>query len=152
MGWFTYQDYGNQFFDPKNVQEVSYIQKLSQARILAKPWMVHGRVTRTLELNDHTKSLYGACFLREKLAEESSLVCAIALPTNQSSATYSLSMDPSKYGLSLQSGSTVALSNLLTGARLGSFASSITYSAYIASLDVQLLKLSVEKQDVTFFS
>ena len=43
MGWFTYQNQGGAFFDPANKARVSYIQMLSNARIIAKDWMVHGQ-------------------------------------------------------------------------------------------------------------
>merc|ERR1719330_1387308 len=59
MGWFTYQNYGNQFFETANAPFVQYIRALSKARIDAKAWMVHGHATRTLALNDKTGTLLG---------------------------------------------------------------------------------------------
>lgn len=148
MGWFTYQNYNDQFFDPANVPEVSYIKKLSHARIAAKMWMVHGRVTRSLMLNDKTGTLHGGCFLREKPTEAASVVCVVALPVNQSAVKYSLSMEPSKYGLAVPGGSQISLTDLITGKILGKFASNITYSASVPAFGVQLLKLTVEKLEV----
>jgi hypothetical protein len=144
MGWFTYQHYGNQFFDPANAGEVAYITKLSNARITAKEWMVHGRVTRTLQ--GLSKDLKGACFLRDSTSKEAaSVVCAIALPTktNPAGGAYSLSIAPSKYGMAVPSGSKVALTDLATGKALGSFDSDVTYSATVPVFGVQLLKLTV---------
>ena len=60
MGWFTYQDQKGAFLEPANAGRVEYIRKLSQARIVGKPWMVHGRATRTLLLNDASGSLKGS--------------------------------------------------------------------------------------------
>ena len=140
MGWFTYKNYGDTFFDPANAAEVAYITKLSNARITAKDWMVHGRVTRTLQgLGDGLK---GACFLRDA-TKEASVVCAIALPTKSSSnATYKLDMLPSKYGLAVPTGSQVAVTDLATGAKLGSYSDRVTYSAALPAFGVALLKLS----------
>lgn len=146
MGWFTYQHYGNQFFDPANAGEVAYITKLSTARITAKNWMVHGRVTRTL--HGLGEGLKGACFLRDVSItppEEASVVCAIALSSkpNPAGVAYKLNMKPSKYGLTVPAGSKVALTNLATGKALGSFDANIVYEATVPVFGVQLLKLEV---------
>jgi hypothetical protein len=148
MGWFTYQNYGNQFFEPANAPYVQYIQALSKARIDAKAWMVHGHATRTLALNDKTGTLLGGGFLRDAAADGSkaaSVVCAVALPTNNNTASFTLDMDPAKYGLSVPADGKVVLSDLQTGEALGSYAGghSVTYSGSIPALSVQLLLLQV---------
>ena len=145
MGWFTYQRYGDTFFDPANAAQVAYITKLSNARIAAKDWMVHGRVTRTLQgLGDGLK---GACFLRDTTRDaSSSVVCAIALPAKSSDAAgvaYKLNMLPAKYGLAVPAGSQVEVTDLATGAKLGSYPNNITYSAAVPAFGVSLLKLTV---------
>ena len=151
MGWFTYQNYKKAFFDPANSREVAYIQRLSQARIAGKAWMVHGRATRTLQLNDPTSALLGQCFLRDKENESHSVVCAVALPTaSPAAATYTLSMIPAKYGLTTPVGSRVFVTDLVTGASLGSYAPAlpVTYSSSVPAFGVQLLKLTVELQSL----
>eukprot|EP00656_Telonema_subtile_P017269 TRINITY_DN19237_c0_g1_i1.p1 TRINITY_DN19237_c0_g1~~TRINITY_DN19237_c0_g1_i1.p1 ORF type:complete len:207 (-),score=39.80 TRINITY_DN19237_c0_g1_i1:103-723(-) len=146
MGWLTYQNYQNQFFDPANAKQLAFIQKLSKARIAAKLWMVHGRATRSLPLNDSTGTLQAGCFLREKSSEAPSVVCAVALPTNSSTGVmYNLSMDPELYGLKLAAGSAVVVTDLMSGSVLGNFKSHVTYSASVVALDVQILKLSVQQ-------
>jgi len=157
MGWFTYQNYGNQFFEPSNAPFVQYIQALSRARIDAKAWMVHGHATRTLALNDKTGTLLGGGFLRDAAADGSevaSLVCAVALPTNNNRASFTLDMDPAKYGLSVPTGGKVVLSDLQTGDALGSFAGgqSVTYSGSVPALSVQLLLLQVVDGPVDIIS
>eukprot|EP01050_Picozoa_sp_SAG11_P031902 SAG11_NODE_10114_length_854_cov_0.800000_2_plen_159_part_01 len=74
MGWFTYQDQGDAFFELANADRVEYIKRLSAGRIAAKDWMVHGRATRTLVLADKTGSLKSGCFLRDKSGETASVV------------------------------------------------------------------------------
>jgi len=148
MGWLTYQNYGDQFFEEANAPYVQYIQALSKARIDAKLWMVHGHATRTLLLNDKTGTLFGGCFLRDTMAdsnEAASVVCAIALPTKNATASYSLNMVPSKYGLMVPAGSMVALSDLQTGKALGSYsdAGNVKYSSSVPAFGVQLLLLRV---------
>jgi len=137
MGWFTYQNYKNQFFDPANAPEVAYIQKLSQARIAAKDWMVHGRATRPLLLNDASGTLKHGCFLRAKPGETASVVCAVALPTSSAATAYTFSMEPSKYGLIVPPGGRVALTDLLTSTVLGTFPLNITYSASVPTFGVR---------------
>eukprot|EP00040_Diaphanoeca_grandis_P028556 m.165564 g.165564 ORF g.165564 m.165564 type:complete len:821 (+) comp31388_c0_seq1:121-2583(+) len=144
MGWFTYQNYGDEFFDPANAKEIAYIQALSLARITAKPWMVFGRATRSISLSDSTNSLHGQCFLRETAKEAASVVCAVALPADTAAATYTLAMEPSKYGLVVPTGSSVQATNLMTGAILGTYSANVTYSASVAPFEVQLLKLEVK--------
>lgn len=145
MGWFTYQNYKDQFFDPANAPEIKYIQALSQARIAAKKWMVHGRATRSLALADTTGLLLGACFLREKSTETNSVVCAVALPQTSPKGppTYSLAIDPKKYGLDVPANSHVVLTDLQTGAAHGTFAGNITYTATVPDFGVQLLLLTI---------
>ena len=52
MGWFTYQNQkgASSWFLAANAGRVEYIRKLSAARIAARPWMVHGRATRSITL------------------------------------------------------------------------------------------------------
>lgn len=147
MGWLTYQNYKEEFFSPTHAEEVSYIQRLSQARILAKPWMVHGRVTRSILLNDSSNTLQGSCFLRET-AEESSVVCAMALPARKPAASFKLNMEPSKYGLSVPAGHVVTVTDLFTGSTLGTYTSTITYGATVQPLTVQVIKLSITPSDL----
>jgi len=143
----AYQNYGNQFFEEANAPHVAYIRRLSAARIDAKLWMVHGRATRSLALNDATGALLGGCFLREKPNEAPSVVCAIAAPAaSPATATYKLAIDPAKYGLGgAPAGAHVQLTDLQTGAALGSFAAGaeVAYSAPLAAFGVQLLKLEI---------
>ena len=61
------------------------------------------------------------------------------------SATYKLAMDPAKYGLVVPPGGKVTLQDLMTGAALGSFGPTVTYSAAVSALEVQVLKLTVAK-------
>ena len=143
MGWFTYQNYDNQFFDPANKGYVQFIQNLSAARIAGKPWMVHGRATRTLTYNNNNTDLQAGCFLRERESETPSLVCALALPTDSGTASYALAMDPSRYGLVVPTGSHVEVTDLLTGSALGSYASQVTCHGSIAPLSVRVLRLRV---------
>ena len=150
MGWFTYQNYGDQFFDAANAPYIAYIQALSRARIAAKAWMVHGRATRTLPLSGATGGhLEGACFLREKVDESASVVCAIALPAaTPAEASFALDLVPARYGLRLPAGSQLQLTDLQSGVVLGSFAAgaNVKYSASVAALRVTLLKLAVAPQ------
>jgi hypothetical protein len=146
MGWFTYQDQGQAFFEPANAERVAYIKRLSAGRIAAKDWMVHGRATRTLKLTDDTGSLRSGCFLREKAGEAPSVVCAISLPSNvTSSVKYGLAMAPSRFGLTVPPGSKVALTDLETTAALGTYEGNITYSGSVSSYGLTLLKLAVTK-------
>jgi hypothetical protein len=159
MGWFTYQDQKDAFFDPANAGRVEYIQKLSQARIVAKAWMVHGRATRSVALNDPSGVLKGSCFVRgdDTPGETPSVACAVASAAN-STSSYTLNMAPARYGLVVPPGSHVVLSVLMKGGAsssnspagasppfLGTFASgsNITHSAAVAGYDVQVLKLEV---------
>jgi hypothetical protein len=107
--------------------------------------MVHGRVTRTLQ--GLGQGLKGACFLREgsPTSKDASVVCAIALPTKKNPAgeTYKLNMEPSKYGLTVPTGSKVVLTDLATGKALGSFDSNVVYSSSVPVFGVQLLKIAV---------
>lgn len=149
MGWFTYQNYGNQFFDPANAQRVAYIRALSRARIAGKPWMVHGRATRTIRFGDPVaSSLMAGCFLREaKGGVAASVVCAIALPSSPAAAApYALDLVPARYGLDVPSGSHVVVSDLMTGAVLGTYTDSVTYGSTVAPLTIQLLHLAVVLQ------
>lgn len=142
MGWFTYQDQGDAFFEPANAGRVEYIKRLSAGRIAAKDWMVHGRATRTLVLADKTGSLKSGCFLRDKTGETASVVCAISLPSNTTSpVSYHLTMAPARFGL--PSGSKVALTDLQSGATLGKFNGNVTYTGSITSYGLALLKVSV---------
>lgn len=146
MGWFTYQDQGQAFFEPANAERVAYIKRLSAGRIAAKDWMVHGRATRTLKLADKTGLLKSGCFLREKSGEAASVVCAISLPSNAtSSATYTLTMAPARFGLTVPPGSKVALMDLETKAALGTYEANITFSGSISSYGLALLKVAVAK-------
>merc|ERR1712048_814823 len=125
---------------------VQYIQDLSKARIDAKAWMVHGHATRTLLLNDKSGTLFGGCFLRDAAvdgSEAASVVCAIALPTKGATASYSLDMNPAKYGLIVPASAAVVLSDLQTGKALGSYsgAGNVTYSGSLPAFGVQLLLL-----------
>jgi hypothetical protein len=55
-------------------------------------------------------------------------------------------MDPAKYGLgAVPAGSHVVVTDLVTGASLGTYTSTITYSASVPAFGVQLLKLVVGK-------
>ena len=54
-------------------------------------------------------------------------------------------MQPSKYGLIVPSGGKVAVSDLLTGAAMGSFVGNVTYSGSVPGFSVKVLKLSVSK-------
>ena len=145
MGWFTYQDQKGAFLEPANAGRVEYIRKLSQARIVGKPWMVHGRATRTLLLNDASGSLKGGCFLRDKQGEAPSVACAIASPEPNGTATFSLAMAPARYGLVVPAGSHVVATDLMTGASLGRFPANVTLSGEVPALGVRVLKLAVEK-------
>ena len=134
MGWFTYQDQGDAFFDPANAERVAYIQRLSAGRIAAKNWMVHGRATRTLAIADKTNSLKSGCFLRDKTGEPASVVCAISLPSNTtSSISYHFTMTPSRFGMVVPPGTKVALEDLETGAILGKFDGNVTYTGAVES-------------------
>jgi len=144
MGWLTYQNYGTTWLDEKNAKEVDYIVALSAARISAKAWMVHGRATRLLSLNDSTGTLESGCFLRERPSESNSVVCAVALPQSNSSATFTLSMEPARYGLEVSAGKQAVVEDLLTEERLGSYDGTITYSATVAAFTVRLLKITVQ--------
>jgi hypothetical protein len=145
MGWFTYQNQGGAFFEPANAGRVAYIQRLSAGRIAAKAWMVHGRATRTLALDDKSGSLRSGCFLRDKSGEPASVVCAISLPSNSSSSPvgFQLTMAPTRFGLPAKS--KVALTDLETGATLGSWPAgdNVTYSGSVSSWGLTLLKLAV---------
>merc|ERR1712070_805097 len=89
-------------------------------------------------------SLKSGCFLREgKPNEAASVVCAVALPIRSPAITYTFDMNASKYGLTLPVGQHIQLTDLLSGAVLGSFNSSITHTASVSSFGLQLLKLSV---------
>merc|ERR1712203_770362 len=88
------------------------------------------------------------CFLRDAAvdgSEAASVVCAVALPTKGATASYSLSMVASKYGLIVPGGAVVALSDLQTGKALGSYsgAGNVTYSSSVPAFGVQLLLLQV---------
>ena len=146
MGWFTYQDQGDAFFDPANAWRVAYIQRLSAGRIAAKDWMVHGRATRTLTLADTIHSLHSGCFLREKAGEPASVVCAVSNPNNGTNAvSYQLNMDPSRFGLAKATAtSKVELTDLETGAALGSFGGNVTYSGSVPPSGLVLLKLETK--------
>lgn len=144
MGWFTYQDQGDAFFDPANSERVAYIRRLSAGRIAAKDWMVHGRATRTLALADTTGSLKSGCFLRDKTGEAASVVCAVSFPSNTtSSATYHLTMAPARFGLVVPPGSKVALTDLETAAALGTYDGNVTYAGSLPSFGLALLKVAV---------
>ena len=154
MGWFTYQDYcapetGCQFLNPANAAYVAYIRLLSDARLAATEWMMHGHLTRDLVLDASSTELMGACFLRDaQPARAASVVCALALPTNSSaSSTFALSMEPARYGLTAER--TVSLTDLWTGAKLGHYApgSKVTYAAEVPAFGVSLLRL-VQHPDV----
>lgn len=149
MGWFTYQDYCKpscQFLDPSNAANVAYIRKLSDARLAAIDWMMHGHLTRTLALNSSSADLQGSCFLRDaRPAEAASVVCALALPiSSEASSTYALSVRPARYGL--DASKAVSVSDLQTGAKLGKYAAGteVTFASELPALSVLLLKLQQE--------
>merc|ERR1719229_248862 len=106
--------------------------------------MVHGQATRLLSLNDSTGALESGCFLRERPSEASSVVCAIALPQSNASATFTLSMEPSRYGLVVSAGAHTIVEDLLTGEKLGSYSGTVTYSATVAPFTVRVLKMTVQ--------
>jgi len=100
--------------------------------------------TRTLALNDATSTtLKGGCFLRDPVGEAPSVVCAIANEGGSAAATYALAMAPAKYGLVVPSGGTVTVTDLMTGASVGSLAGNVTHSGSVAPFDLQVLKLTV---------
>eukprot|EP00729_Bicosta_minor_P010733 gene10733-29476_t len=132
-------------------KNVAYITKLSQARIVAKKWMVFGRATRTIAWNNtNPNDLKGACFLRDTEAEAASVVCAFAVPTAASASQFPfvLAMQPAKYGLAVPtSGSNVVVTDLVSGAVLGKYASGpVTYSGQLGALDVKLIKITAVQQ------
>lgn len=152
MGWFTYQDTcsptgGCQFLDPANAAYVAYIRKLSDARLAATDWMMHGHVTRSITMQGAwPANLQGACFLRDARpmpTEAASVVCALALPTNKTaSSTFALSLDPARYGL--EAGKAVRATDLETGAALGHYAAGakVTCAGKVPAFGVSLIKLS----------
>jgi len=145
MGWFTYQNTCNpktgcQFLNPANSAYVSFIRKLSDARMEATNWMMFGHVTRTVALGPAAKGLHGACFLRDA---DASVVCALALPTNgTASVLFALDMDPARYGLN--AAKAVSATNLQTGAALGHYAAGakITTAGKVPAFGVTLIKLA----------
>jgi hypothetical protein len=60
-----------------------------------------------------------------------------------SANSYALNMAPAKYGLVVPAGSKVQVTDLVSGAVLGSYTGDITYAGAVGGLDVQLLKLAV---------
>ena len=95
------------------------------------------------------RKLKGACFLREEAASEATtVVCAFAVPTAPLAAPlpFALALSPAKYGLAVPSGSKVVVTDLVSGAVLGTYANGrpVTYSGQVESLDVKLIKLAVE--------
>jgi hypothetical protein len=143
MGWLTYQDYDQQFFDPANAPEVRYIQRLSSARVLARDWMVHGRATRSLNYFHNNSDLHAGCFLRDKTKTDATLVCAVALPALGAWGGYTLKVDPSKYGLVVPNDAHVQLSDLAKGIIHGTFSHEITFSSVVPSYGVHLLHFRV---------
>jgi hypothetical protein len=144
MGWFTYHDYNNTFFLHENSGRVDYIRKLSAVQIAVKAWMVHGCETRSLAIGkpssdpEAQNNLKDACFLRDgQVSSSPSVLCAIA--ACNTSGTYSLNLQPARYGLS--AGAKVLLTDLLTGEALGSYSGNVNHSATLAGYSVQLLKL-----------
>eukprot|EP00756_Hemistasia_phaeocysticola_P001260 Hpha_TRINITY_DN10893_c0_g1::TRINITY_DN10893_c0_g1_i1::g.23484::m.23484 len=107
--------------------------------------MVHGRATRGLSLSDSTNTLASGCFLRDKPNEAPSVVCAIALPQAGASATFKLSMTPSRYGLVVPAGAKTVVEDLMTGETLGSFNGTVTYSASVAPFSLRVLKVFVQQ-------
>ena len=145
MGWFTYQNYKQTFFDPANAAYVKYIQDLSAARIAGKAWMAFGRTTRSLELNEKTGTLFGQCFMRDlNPAEVTSIVCALAMPTNATqTTTFALAMDPAKYGLVVPAGGKVIVTDLMSGAAVGTYETRVTWSGVIDAFGVRVVKMVV---------
>ena len=146
MGWFTYETYGDQFFLPANAPKVDYIRRLSEARIVAKNWMVHGRATRSLVLvGNTTDSLKAGCFLRDgKSAGSPSVVCAVASPKESVLGEFSFALHPSRFGLAVPEGVAVHLTDLVTGASYGMFRSVVTYSGSLPEFGIALFKLTVK--------
>ena len=168
MGWLTYQNYKDTFYDPANAAYVNYITSLSKARINAKKWMVHGRATRLVDLGSAAKGLFGQCFMNlVETGDSSSLACAFAMPNNATaSATYTLNLQPKRYGLlspkstrdldnsgaeamkvdSDQGNAVVVVSDLESGKELGRYPYDgvVTYSNTLLAFDVQVIKLAVE--------
>ena len=76
--------------------------------------------------------------------EAPSVVCAVALPTRAAAAVhFALNLVPSQYGLVVPPGSKVAVTDLATGAQLGSYTDNVTYATTITSFGVLVIKLSV---------
>ena len=55
----------------------------------------------------------------------------------------STTLDFAKYGLAVPAGSQVEVTDLATGAKLGSYPNNISYSAAVPAFGVSLLKLAV---------
>ena len=113
--------------------------------------MVHGRVTRSISLQDSTGILKGSCFLRDTntAAASPSIVCAVAAPALQKghqedTYPYTLSMAAARYGLVALAGSKIAATDLLTGEALGMFEpANVTISGTLAAFDARVIKLTV---------
>ena len=118
--------------------------------------MVHGRVTRSIALQDTTGVLNGSCFLRDNTAvppQPPSIVCAVAAPalqkghledTDSDSYSYTLSMVAARYGLVAPAGSKIAATDLLTGEALGTFEpANVTVSGTLAAFDLRVIKLTI---------
>lgn len=112
MGWLTYQHYGETWFDPANAAEVAYIVKLSEVRIAAKAWMVHGRSTR--DVPNGNRNLVMSCFVNEVL---NTLACAVAAPQVAGGA-FSLELDAARYGMVVPEGARLVVKDVLTGQEL----------------------------------
>eukprot|EP01048_Picozoa_sp_COSAG05_P014930 COSAG05_NODE_1741_length_4161_cov_1.817824_3_plen_73_part_00 len=70
------------------------------------------------------------------------MVCAIALPSHSvKPIDYQLSIDPTRFGM--KTANKVDLTDLETGAKLGSFSGKVTYSGTVPSWGLVLLKLAV---------
>lgn len=88
--------------------------------------------------------------MRDTEAEAASVVCAFAVPTAASASQFPfvLAMQPAKYGLAVPtSGSNVVVTDLVSGAVLGKYASGpVTYSGQLGALDVKLIKITAVQQ------
>ena len=113
--------------------------------------MVHGRVTRSIALQDSTGMLHGGCFLRDtgSAGASPSVVCAVAAPASQKGHqddvySYSWSLAAARYGMVAPAGSKIAATDLLTGEALGVFdPKNVTIAGTLAAFDAKIIKLEV---------
>ena len=106
--------------------------------------MVHGRATRSIDLNTNSTGPKGSCFLRDRHPEGASVVCAVALAKSSAPISFALDIDPAKYGLKVPPNSPgVTVTNLLTGAPLGTFKDNVKYGDTLHAYDLRVVLLSL---------